>query len=96
MTEWSDKDVRTYGNTIPVFVNHHHAQEHTKGEEEQSIDIVLDGVANCDAESEEKNLGDSKEGRSKNDVTEGPAIIKSTEDKNELRHNINHSTDERP
>jgi len=57
---------------------------------------VLDGVANCDAESEEKNLGDSKEGRPKNDVTEGPAIIESTEDKDELRYNINHSTDERP
>ena len=57
---------------------------------------MLDGVANGDTESEEKNLGDSKEGRSKNDVTEGPAVIESTEDKNELRHNINHSTDERP
>lgn len=94
--ERSNKDVTTYGNAIPIFVNHHHAQEHAKSEEEQSIDIMLDGVANRHAESEEKNLGNSEKCCTKNNVTQGPTVIKRAEDENELWHDIDHSTNKRP
>lgn len=42
----------TYGNAVPVFVDHHYAQEHAEREKEQSVDVVLDGVANCYAKGE--------------------------------------------
>lgn len=49
---------------------------------------MLDGIAYGDAESEQKNLCDRIEGDSKDDITEGPAVVKSAENKNELQYGI--------
>lgn len=92
----TDRRVRTYSYTIPVFVDHHHTQEHTEGEEEQPIDVVLDGVADRHAESEQENLGDGEESSAKNNVTDGPSVVEGAEDKNKLRDNIDNCADERP
>jgi hypothetical protein len=49
---------------------------------------MLDGITYGDAESEQENLSDRVERNSKDDITEGPAVIKSPEYKNELQYGI--------
>lgn len=75
---------QTHRDTVPVFVDHHNAQQNAQNEEEQVIQVMLDSVTNGDAESEQKNLSDRVERDSKDDIAEGPAVVKSPEYKNEL------------
>jgi hypothetical protein len=79
---------QTHRNTVPVFVDHHNTQQDTQSEEEQAIQVMRDGVTYGDAEREQKNLSDRIERDSKDDVTEGPAVVKSSEYKNELQYGI--------
>ena len=57
---------------------------------------MLDGITYGDAESEQKNLSDRVERDSKDDVTEGPAVIESPEYENELRDGICGDAKDRP
>lgn len=47
---------KTYSDTVPVLVHHHHAQKHAESEEEKTVDVVLDSIAYRHAEGEQENL----------------------------------------
>jgi len=74
----------TYSDTVPVLVDHHDTQQHAKGEEKEAIDIVLDGVADRDAESEQDHLGNSEECGSEYDISDRPTIFKRSEHEDKL------------
>jgi hypothetical protein len=57
---------------------------------------MLDGIADCYAESEKKDLSDCEKRRAKDNVADGPSVVESAEDENQLRDDIDHSTDQRP
>ena len=90
------RDSWTYSNGIPVLVDHHDAQKHAQREEEQAVDVVLDGVADGDRESEEDDLRDGEEGRPEHDISNGPAVFERAEDEDELRHDVDHRAHEWP
>lgn len=52
------------------LVDHHHTQQHAEHKEEQSVDVVLHGVAHLDREGEEDDGSGGEEGRSEDDVSE--------------------------
>ena len=86
----------TYRDTVPVPIYHHDAEEHAKREEEQAVDVVLDGVANRHREGEEDDLRNREEGGSEYNVADRPAVLECTEDKYELRDDIDDSADQGP
>lgn len=51
------------------LVDHHYTQKHTKHEEEQSVDVVLNGVADGDREGEENDGTNGEEPNSEEDVS---------------------------
>lgn len=57
---------------------------------------MLDGVANGHAESEQEDLGDGEESSAENNITNGPSVVESAEDKDKLRHNVDDGTDDGP
>lgn len=81
---------------IPVLVHHHDAQEHTEGEKEETIDVVVHGVADRHAEGEQHDLGDNEECSAKENVANGPSVFKRSEDEDELRNDVNDRADEWP
>jgi len=90
------EEKKTYGDTVPIFIDHHHAQQHTKREEEQPIDVVFYRIAYRNAECEQENLTSCVEGRAKDDITDWPSILESTEYEDELRDDVHRDADERP
>jgi len=52
------------------LVDHHHTQKHAQHEEEESVDVVLNGVADGDRESEENDGTDREEPNSEEDVSD--------------------------
>lgn len=74
----------TYSDTVPVLIDHHDAQKHAKREEKEAVDVMLDGVADRDAESEQDHLSNSEEGGPEYNVSDGPTVFKRSEHKNEL------------
>ena len=86
----------TYSNTVPVFVDHHDAQEHAKREEKEAVDVMLDGVADRDAEGEQDHLSNSEKGGSEYDISDRPTVFERPKDEDELGDNVNHSADQRP
>jgi hypothetical protein len=92
----SQEDGFTYSDTVPVLVDHHDAQEHAKREEKEAVDIVLDGVADRHAESEQDDLSDSEKRGSEHDIADGPTVFERPEHEQKLRHDIDHGADQRP
>ncbi len=86
------KKIETHCDTIPIFVHHHHAQEHTKREEEQSINVVLNGITDGHAECKQENLTSGIESGSKNDITDRPSVFECTENEDELGDNVYRDT----
>lgn len=76
------------GDRVPVLVDHHDTEEHAESEEEETVDVVLDGIANCHAEGEEDNLGDSEEGSTEEDITNRPPVVECTGHKDELGDDV--------
>ena len=87
---------RTHRDAVPVFVDHHDAEEHAEREEEEAVDVVLDGVADSNREREEDDLRDGEERGAEHDVADRPAVLKRAEDKDELRDDVDDGTDEWP
>lgn len=85
-----------FGDAVPVLVDHHDREKHADGEEEEAIDVVLDGVADSYAEGEEDDLSNSKEGGAEDDVANRPAVIERAQDEDELQHNVNDDADSGP
>ena len=77
-----------YRDIVPIFVYHHDAQEHAKRKEEQPVDVMLDRIADRDAERKEKYLGDSKERRPKDDVPNRPPIGEGAKGEGELGNDV--------
>ena len=82
-----------YRDTIPVFVYHHHAQKHAQREEEEAIDVMLDGVANGRTEGEHDDLCDGEERCAEQDVSYWPTILKGPENEDKLGDDIDNSAD---
>ena len=76
------------GDRVPVLVDHHDTEEHAKSEEEETVDVVLDSIADSHAEGEEDNLGDSEEGSTEEDITDWPPIVECTGHKDELGNDV--------
>jgi len=74
----------TYRDTVPVLVDHHDAQEHAQREEKEAIDVVFDGVADRDAESEQDHLSNGEERSPKYDVSDRPTVFKRSEHEDKL------------
>lgn len=83
-------------NRIPVLVNHHHAEQHAKREDENAVDVVLDGVTNLNAEGEQNDLGDSKEGGAEQDVPNRPSVVQRPNDENQLCDDVDDHADHWP
>ena len=79
----------TYGDAVPVLVDHHDAQEHAKRKEKETIDVMFDGVADRDAEGEQDDLSNGEEGGAEYDISDGPAVFEGSEDENELGDDVN-------
>jgi len=90
------KRIEAYRNRVPVLVNHHNAQEDAECEEEQSINVVLDCVADGYAESEKEDLAACEESGAEHDVTDGPPVFQRAEDQDELGDNVDWHADDRP
>jgi hypothetical protein len=75
----SQADGITYGDAVPVFVDHHDAQEDAKREEKEAIDIVFDGVADRHAEREHDHLSDCEKRGSEHDISDGPTVFEGSE-----------------
>lgn len=86
----------TYRDTVPVLVDHHHAEKHTKREEEEPVDVVLDGVAYRDREGEEDDLRHGEERSAEDNVANRPTVFESAEDEDELRYDVDNAADEWP
>lgn len=84
------------GDRVPVFVDHHDAEEHAEGEEEEAVDVVLDSIADCHAEREEDNLCDSEEGGTEEDITNRPPVIECADHKDELGDDVYDDANGRP
>ena len=87
---------KTYGDVIPIFVHHHHAKKHTKREEKQAINIVLDCITDRRAKREEQHLSTGEERCAEYDVANGPPVIEGAEDKDELGYDVDGDADKRP
>lgn len=93
----SDRELQILArDTVPVFVHHHHAQEDAERKEEEAIEIVLDGVTDGDAESEEKDLCDSVECDAEDDIAQGPTVIQGPEHEDQLRKCVRRDTKDGP
>ena len=86
----------TYRDTVPILIYHHDAEEHAEREEEQAVDIMLDGVAYRDAEREQEDLPNGEEGDAEHDVANGPAILERLKDEHELRDSVYDNADHGP
>lgn len=86
----------SHRDVIPVFVHHHDAQEDAQSEEEQSVDIMLDGVADRDTEGKQEDLATSEEDGAEDDVADGPAVLEGTEDEYELGNDVHGDADDGP
>ena len=87
---------KTYRNTIPIFINHHDAQQYTEREEKQSIDVMLNCIANCHTERKQQDLTSSIKCCTEDDITDWPSVFKSTEDQDKLGDDVYRDADERP
>jgi hypothetical protein len=76
------------GDRVPVLVDHHDTEEHAESEEEEAVNVVLDSIADCHAEGEEDNLGDSEEGGTEEDITNRPSVVECTGHKDELGDDV--------
>ena len=74
----------TYSDAVPVLVDHHDAQQHAKREEKEAIDVVFDGVADRDAESEQDHLSDSEKRGTEYDISDGPTVFERSEHEKKL------------
>lgn len=83
----------TYGDTVPVFVNHHDAQEHAKREEKEAVNVMFDGVADGHAEGEQDDLCNGEKRGSEYDISDGPAVFEGSEHEDKLRNDINDDAD---
>ena len=81
---------------VPVLVDHHDTEKHAESEEEETVNVVLDSIANCHAEGEEDNLGDSEEGGTKEDITNWPPVVECADHKDELRNDVYEDANGRP
>ena len=72
------------------LVDHHDGEEDTERGKEHAIDVVRDSLTDGDAESVEDDLSDREEGRSKDDVSNGPPVVERTNDEHELEDNVDH------
>ena len=70
----------THCDAVPILVNHHDAQEHAQRKEKQSVDIMFDCITDRNAECKEENLGNDKEGCAKENIADGPSVVKRAED----------------
>jgi hypothetical protein len=86
----------TYSNTVPIFVDHHDAQEDAKREEKEAINIMFDGVADRHAEGEQDYLSDGEERGSEHDISDGPTVFERPEHEDKLGDDINHGADQGP
>ena len=87
--------LHTYGDTVPVFINHHHAQENTQ-REERDIEAVFDRVAHGDAEPKQKHLSNGIECDTEYNVAERPSIVQSTEYEDKLGQSVCRDAKGRP
>ena len=91
-----ERECATYRDTVPILVDHHHTQKDGQSEEKQPINIMLDGVAYCRAESEQEDLRDREEGSPEDDIADGPSVFQRAEDKDQLRNDVYDSAGQRP
>ncbi len=57
---------------------------------------MLDSITYGDTKREEEDLSDREEGGTKDDIANRPSVVQGSEDKNQLRYNVDHCTDQRP
>jgi hypothetical protein len=54
---------------------------------------VLDGITNCNAERKQQDLRNDKESRAKEDIADGPSVVKRAEDEDKLGDDVDSGTD---
>lgn len=85
-----------FGDRVPVLVDHHDTEKHAESEKEETVNVVLDSIANCHAEGEEDNLCDSEERGTKEDITNWPPVVECADHKDELRNDVYDDANGRP
>lgn len=81
---------------VPVLIHHHHRKEDAHREEEEPVDVVLYGVANSHAESEQENLCNGEKRCAEQDIADWPAIFQGADNENKLKDDVNSNADEWP
>ncbi len=96
MRIFGNKRIRTHRDTVPILVDHHDTKKHGQSEEEQPVNVVLDGLAYPRAEGEQEDLGEREESGPKNNIANGPSVFQRTKDKDQLRDDVDDYASQRP
>ena len=73
---------------VPVLVDHHYAEQVRDGGEKDSVEIVLNAVADFGAEDIQQDLTDDEEENTKGDVSEGPSFLQCADDQEDLHNDV--------
>ena len=70
MAAWRNSNRTATSAAATDLVDHHDAEEHAEGEEEESVDVVLDRVTHSDRERKQDDTADREEADSEKDVSD--------------------------
>jgi hypothetical protein len=73
---------------VTNLVDHHDCKQVADGCEEQTVQVMLDLVADDVAEDVQDDLTNDKEEDAKGDVTERPAVFQRSNNQDDLAHNV--------
>lgn len=85
---------RQYELTVPVLVNHHDGEQHAKSEEEDTVEVVGDGVADGCAEGEEQDAAYDVEADAEQEVADDPSVVEGADNQDKLGYNVDDDDDE--
>jgi hypothetical protein len=75
------------------LVNHHNCKQIADGRKEQAVEVVLHTVADGVAEDVQNNLSDNEEENAKHNVSHWPAVLKGTQNKDNLADKVDKKED---
>lgn len=87
---------KTHRNIIPILIHHHNTEQHTKREEEQPVDIMLDRITYRHAKRKQQHHAARIKHRAKDDIANWPPVFERAEDEDELQDDVDGDADEWP
>ena len=76
------------GDRVPVLVDHHHGKESANCAKEETINIVLNALADLVAQEDHDNLAEHKEHNRKANVAQRPVLIECVDNQDDLENDV--------